>query len=79
MTQQHSNNSSGNLDRGDDVTVEEVRAFLSFKDYSDEQIAQLLYTIKTFTQIALTVWSKRNVEEGKIVTLTVNDDKRKAA
>ncbi|MEC5147774.1 hypothetical protein [Chitinophaga sp. 212800010-3] len=62
-----------------DVTIEEVRALASFRDYSDEQIIQLMDTIKAFTRITLSVRSKRNVAEGRIITLTTGDDKQKAA
>lgn len=76
MVQQQANNASG---RCYDVTEEEVRGLPTFKDYSNEQIAQLLYTIKAFTQIVHAVWAKKNLEEGRIVSLTVIDEKRKAA
>ncbi|TWF44673.1 hypothetical protein FHW36_101594 [Chitinophaga polysaccharea] len=66
-------------DRDCDVTIEEVRAMASFKDYSDEQIVRLLDAIKVFSRIALAAWSKRNAVEAQIITLVPSEDKQKAA
>lgn len=59
-----------------DITVEEVKALNSFKDYSSEQVEQLIYTIKAFTLLGCTVFTNQ-AETGKIIEMS--NIKHKAA
>jgi len=59
-----------------DITVEEVKALNSFKDYSPEQVEQLIHTIKAFTLLGYTVFMKQ-VETRKIID--ISNIKHKAA
>ncbi|PWV44388.1 hypothetical protein [Chitinophaga sp. S165] len=47
-------------ERSQDITVEDVKALSSFKDYSTSQAEELINTIKTFTTIGLTICSQRS-------------------
>lgn len=47
-------------ERSQDITVEDVKALSSFKDYSTAQAEELISTIKTFTTIGLTIFSQRS-------------------
>jgi hypothetical protein len=55
--------------RLEDITVEEVKALNSFKDYSTEQAEQLIHIIKAFTLLGYTVFMKQ-VETGKVIDIT---------
>jgi hypothetical protein len=61
-----------------DITVEEVKALNSFKDYSPEQVQQLIHTIKAFTLLGYTVFMKQ-VESGKLIDISSIEHKQKAA
>ena len=61
-----------------DITVEEVKALNSFKDYSTEQVEQLIHTIKAFTLLGYTVFMKQ-VETGKVIDISSIKHKQKAA
>ena len=66
------------LSRKDDITVEEVRQFERFKNYTDEQVLELIVTIKTYTQIIYNLLSK-NGKSGKIFAVQVETEKQLAA
>jgi hypothetical protein len=51
--------------RDEDITVEEARTFECCKNLTDEQITELLETIRTFTEITYyTFASKEKQEDG---------------
>ena len=66
------------LSRKEDITIEEVRQFERFKNYTDEQVLELLVTIKTYTQIIYNLLSKQS-ENGKIIALPFETEKQIAA
>ena len=47
----------------EDITVEEAKTFECCKDLTDEQIKELLDNIITFTEIAYSVFAKKQNEE----------------
>lgn len=65
--------------RTHDITIEEVKALDSFKDYSEEQIQQLIHTIKVFTQIGYTIFLKQQAITGKVIDLPITENKQEAA
>ena len=66
------------LSRKDDITVEEVRQFERYKNYTDEQVLELIGTIKTYTQIIYNLLSKQG-KSGKIFAVQVETEKQLAA
>lgn len=48
--------------QSEDLTVEEARTFECCKDLTDEQIKELLDTIRTFTEIAYSIFAKKQAE-----------------
>ena len=48
-----------NLDRTEDITVNEVKQLASFKGIGDEQVAELVTVIKEFTRIVFDVMAKQ--------------------
>ena len=46
--------------QSEDLTLEEAKAFECCKDLTDEEIIQLLETIRTFTEIVYSVYAKQN-------------------
>jgi hypothetical protein len=65
-------------DRSQDITVEDVKALNSFKNYSTAQAEELINTIKTFTAIGLTIFSQRN-SPIKIIDLPIIEYEKKIA
>ena len=49
----------------EDITIEEARTFECCKDLTDEQITELLETIRTFTEIAYYTFAQNNEQEDK--------------
>ena len=70
--------SVNSLGRTHDITPEEVRQFDRFKDYTDEQVLELIETIKTYTQIIYNLLSKQ-CKSGKIFAVQVETEKQLAA
>jgi len=66
------------LSRKEDITVEEVRQFERFRNYTDEQVLELIVTIKTYTQIIYNLLSKQG-KSGKIFAVQVETEKQLAA
>ena len=66
------------LSRKDDITMEEVRQFERYKNYTDEQVLELIGTIKTYTQIIYNLLSKQG-KSGKIFAVQVETEKQLAA
>jgi hypothetical protein len=66
------------INRLHDITVEEVKALNAFKDYSPEQVEQLIHTIKAFTLLGYTIFMKQ-VEAGKVIDISSIKHKQKAA
>lgn len=46
-------------ERSKDITVDDVKALNSFKDYSTAQAEELINAIKIFTTIGLTIFSQQ--------------------
>ncbi len=65
-------------DRTHDITPEEVRQFARFKDYTDEQVNELIGTIKKYTRFIYNVVSKRQ-KFGKKIVLHIDNQLTKAA
>ena len=66
------------LNRKDDITIVEVRQLEKFKAYTDEQVLEIIGTIKTYTQIIFNLCSKQT-ENGKVFALTNETEKQLAA
>jgi hypothetical protein len=60
------------LDRTEDITSEEVKALNTFKDWNEERILELINTLKTFSEVMYSNWSKGK-EFGKEIVLN-NDN-----
>ena len=65
------------LSRKEDITIEEVRALNTYKDWTDEQILRLINALKVLTLLMYNNWSKRP-ENGKIIAIN-NDNQTKIA
>lgn len=65
-------------DRTHDITPEEVRQFARFKDYTDEQVHELIVTIKKYTRFIYNVVSKRK-KSGRNIALHIDNQLTKAA
>lgn len=61
-----------------DITFEEVKALNSFKDYSTEEVEQLIQTIKVFTLLGYTVFTKQT-ENPTVIDILSVEHKKKAA
>jgi hypothetical protein len=66
------------LARTHDITPEEVRRFERFKSYTDEQVTELIDTIKRYTRFIYNVVSKRK-KSGRKIALLIENEKLKAA
>lgn len=64
-------------DRTHDITPEEVRRFERFKSYTDEQISELIDTIKRYTRFIYNVVSKKR-KSGKQIALNIDNQPTKA-
>ncbi|MBE2290774.1 MAG: hypothetical protein IAE95_14575 [Chitinophagaceae bacterium] len=71
-------NGLNSYDRRHDITPEEVRKFERFKHYTDEQVANLIDTIKRYTRFIYNVVSKRQ-KSGKKIALHIDNQLTKAA
>jgi hypothetical protein len=65
-------------DRKHDITPDEVRRFERFKNYNDEQVNELIDTIKKYTRFIYNVVSKRK-KSGKKIALHIDNQITKAA
>ena len=52
-----------NENQTEDLTVEEAKTFESCKDMTDEQIKELLETIRIFTEIAYSAFAAKKAKE----------------
>jgi hypothetical protein len=66
-------NTIDSFDRTEDITPEEVRQFEKYKNYSDEQLNNMIETIKRLTNIAFNLYQKEK-KFGKIIALDTNDN-----
>ena len=64
--------------RTHDITPEEVRRFERFKNYTDEQVNELIDTIKKYTRFIYNVVSKRK-KCGRKIALHIDNQQTKAA
>jgi hypothetical protein len=71
-------NSLNSLDRTHDITPDEVRRFERFKNFTDEQVNELIATIKGYTKFIYNVVSKRK-KNGRKIALPIENEKLKAA
>ena len=74
------NSKIGNVNsynRTHDITPEEVRKFEKFKNYTDEQVNELIDTIKKYTRFIYNVVSKR--KSGRKIALHIDNQQTKAA
>jgi hypothetical protein len=65
-------------DRKEDIIPEEVRRFERFKNYTDEQVDELIDTIKKYTRFIYNVVSKRK-KSGREIALHIDNQLTKAA
>jgi hypothetical protein len=75
------NSKIGNVNsynRTHDITPEEVRKFEKFKNYTDEQVNELIDTIKKYTRFIYNVVSKRK-KSGRKIALHIDNQQIKAA
>jgi hypothetical protein len=75
------NSKIGNVNsynRTHDITPEEVRKFEKFKNYTDEQVNELIDTIKKYTRFIYNVVSKRK-KSGRKIALHIDNQQTKAA
>lgn len=66
------------LDTKEDITIEEVRTLETFKAWSDEQISELIRTLKVLSQIIYSNWSKQP-KTGKIIAIEISNQANIAA
>jgi hypothetical protein len=66
------------FDRTEDTTPEEVRQFEKFKNYTDEELGELMETIRTYVRFIYHVCSKRK-KNGRKIALHIENEKLKAA
>ena len=66
------------LSREDDITIEEVRALNTYKDWTDEQILRLINALKVLTLLMYNNWSKR-LENGKVIAMDITNETKIAA
>ena len=64
--------------RTHDITPEEGRRFERFKNYTDEQVNELIDTIKKYTRFIYNVVSKRK-KSGRKIALHIDNQQTKAA
>ena len=57
-------------DRTTDITIEEVKRLSKFRNYTDEQITDLINTIKQYTRIIYNLCSKQNKNSNRIALQT---------
>jgi len=67
--------SADSLERTHDITPEEVRQFDRYKDYSDEQVHELIETIKTYTRFIYSICSKQKKSGGILSQLEKSSPK----
>lgn len=60
------------LDRTEDITPEEVRSLETFKDWDAEKVAELIRTIKIFSDVVYNNWSKGR-EFGREIALNTDN------
>lgn len=60
------------LDRTEDITPEEVRSLETFKDWDEERVAELISTIKIFSDVVYNNWSTGK-EFGREIVLNTNN------
>ena len=60
------------LDRTEDITPEEVRSLETFKDWDEEKVAELIRTIKIFSDVVYSNWSKGK-EFGREIALNTKN------
>lgn len=65
-------------DRKCDITPDEVRRFERFKSYTDEQIGELIDTIKRYTRFIYNVVSQKR-KSGKKIALNIDNQHIKSA
>jgi hypothetical protein len=56
------------LNRTEDLSVEEIKAASCFQHLSEEELQELLITIKTFTQITYEIFS-RAISETPVIKM----------
>jgi hypothetical protein len=72
-------NTIDSFDRSGDITPEEVRQFEKFKNYTDEQVNNMIDTIKRLTNIAFNLYQK-DKKFGKVIVLdSIDNQTLKAA
>jgi hypothetical protein len=67
--------STNSLEKTHDITPEEVRQFDRFKNYSDEQVHELIETIKTYTHFIYSICSKQK-RSGDILSQLENSSSK---
>lgn len=65
-------------DRTHDITSEEIRKFERYKNYTDEQVNELIDTVKKYTRFIYNVVSKRK-KFGRKIALHIDNQQTKAA
>lgn len=66
------------LNRTEEITIDEVRSLETFKEWNDEQIIELLKTLKMLSQIMYNNWSKQ-AKTGKVIALDIKNQVNIAA
>ncbi len=64
--------------RMQDITSDEVRQFAQFKDYTDQEVAQLIETIKAYTHFIYGLYSKQK-KNGKVIAIINESENLEAA
>jgi len=67
--------------RNTEITLEELKELDSFKDYTEEQAAALIRTMKIFARIIYNIWTKeeQKANNSKQIEITIADPIKKAA
>ncbi len=59
-------------DREEDITVEDVRSLETFKEWDEEQILELIKTLKTFSTVVYNSWSKGK-KSGREIAINISN------
>jgi hypothetical protein len=67
------------LERTEDISVEDVRSLDTFKEWDEEQILELIRTLKTFSAVVYNSWSKGKMFGKEIALSNCNQPEIKIA
>jgi hypothetical protein len=60
-----------------DITIDEIRALETFKNYSDDQVVYLIDTLKAFSGVIYQIVQRQEIT--KVIPLITNESQKKVA